>query len=692
MVICQRCQKRPAEVQTSQNIGGRIVYAPVCRVCFEEIQKTAQTVSFVEKFGKDLTEMARVGKLDPVIGRANEILRIVHILSRRTKNNPVLIGDPGVGKTAIVEGLAQKVVEGSVPEQLKGKRIVSIDMASLVAGTAHRGQFEERLKKVLEEVISTQGQVILFIDEMHTIVGAGAAEGSVDAANILKPALSRGEMQLIGATTIDEYRKRIERDKALERRFQTIYVSEPTVDETREIIKGLKIKYEKFHQVEITPEAIEAAVTMSDRYISDRFLPDKAIDLIDEACAMVRISEVKEPENLKEVEKEIQVVKEAEKLAGGEEKLRCEKRLEELSVIKKELMEIWTKTKLEDIPPITRNDVAKIISKATNIPLEDLSQEERLKLANLESLIHKRVVGQDLAVKAVSEAVRRARAGVKNPARPIGSFIFLGPTGVGKTELAKALTQVLYGSDEMLVRIDMSEYMEKHAISKMIGSPPGYVGYDEAGQLTEIVRRKPFSVVLFDEIEKAHPEVFNILLQIMEDGRLTDSHGRAVDFKNTILILTSNLGSQVAKIPSIGFADGSKASSSYALMESKIMAEVKNNFAPEFVNRLDEIIIFKPLSEKETNEIVVKELEKVNAMLGLQQVTLTYDKKAVLYLAKIGFSEEYGARMLKRTIQKYIENLVSDMIIGGQIKSGDSISLDILEKQVKIAVCEKVTV
>ena len=692
MVLCQRCQKRPAEIQTSQSVDGRVVYAPVCKECFEEIQKTAQSVSFVEKFGRDLTQMARDGKLDPVIGRTTEIQRIIHILSRRTKNNPVLIGDPGVGKTAIVEGLAQKVVEGSVPEPLKGKRIISVDMASLIAGTVHRGQFEERLKNVLGEVIGAQGQIILFVDELHTIVGAGASEGSIDAANILKPALSRGEMQLIGATTIDEYRRRIERDKALERRFQTIIVPEPTVAETKEIIQGLKARYEKFHQVEITSEAIEASVIMSDRYVSDRFLPDKAIDLIDEACAMVRISQVKEPENLKEVEKEILVLKEKEKTAETSEKALLTARLESLLLIKKELMEIWTKTKLEDIPQITRNDIAKIISKATGIPLEELSQEERQKLVNLEMLIHKRVVGQDEAIKVISEAIRRARAGVKNPARPIGSFMFLGPTGVGKTELAKALTQVLYGNDELLVRIDMSEYMEKHAVSRIIGSPPGYVGYEEAGQLTEIVRRKPFSVILFDEIEKAHHEVFNILLQVMEDGRLTDSHGRVVDFKNTILIMTSNLGSVASKMPSIGFTDEDATVSAYKMAESKIMAEVKSNFAPEFVNRVDEIIIFKPLSKDETNQIVVKELEKVNAMLAMQEIALTYDNKTIAYLSKEGFSEEYGARMLKRIIQKHVENPISDLLISGKIVAGDTVALDILEKQVKISVCEKVKV
>ncbi|PIS23186.1 ATP-dependent Clp protease ATP-binding subunit ClpC [candidate division WWE3 bacterium CG08_land_8_20_14_0_20_40_13] len=690
MIMCQRCQKRPAEIQTSQNIGGRIVYAPVCRECFDEIQKSAQTASFVEKFGKDLTLMAQEGKLDPVIGRAEEISRIIHILSRRTKNNPVLIGDPGVGKTAVVEGLAQKIVEGSVPEPLKGKRVVTIDMASMIAGTSHRGQFEERLKNVLDEVIGAQGQIIMFIDEIHTIVGAGSAEGAMDAANILKPALSKGEIQLIGATTIDEYRRRIEKDKALERRFQTILINEPTISQTKEIIYGLKEKYEKFHQVAITNDAVTASVELSDRYISDRFLPDKAIDLIDEACAMVRIAQVKEPENLKEVEKEINELREAVK---NNPDGSLKEKLIQLESVKKELLEIWTKTKLEDIPEVSKNDVAKIISRATGIPLEDLSEEERERLAHLENKLHERMVGQEEAVKAVSESVRRARAGLKNPQRPIGTFMFMGPTGVGKTELAKALTQVLYGSDELLVRLDMTEYMEKHTVSRMIGSPPGYVGFEDAGQLTEIVRRKPFSVVLFDEIEKAHPEVFNILLQIMDDGRLTDSHGRTVDFKNTILIMTSNLGSQTVRMPSIGFGgDLGKKLVGYEEMKEKILSELKTSFSPEFLNRVDEVLVFKPLSGEDIKAIVSKELKKTALLLDNQGINVIFSESCLSYLSQNGFSEEYGARLLKRLIQKTVENPLSDMIIRGEAKGGDTVEVFLVKGQIKVKVLEKALV
>jgi len=685
MIICQRCQKKPAEIQTSQNIGGRIVYAPVCRECFEEIQKSAQTASFVEKFGKDLTKYALEGRLDPVIGRTEEISRIIHILSRRTKNNPVLIGDPGVGKTAIVEGLAQKIVEGTVPETLRGKRVVTIDLALVVAGTAHRGQFEERLKNILSEVISAQGQIIMFIDEIHTIVGAGSAEGAMDAANILKPALAKGEIQLIGATTLDEYRKRIEKDKALERRFQTIIVLEPTPAESKSILIGLKEKYEKFHQVKISIDAINSAVELSDRYISDRFLPDKAIDLIDEACAMVRIAQVKEPENLKEVEREIVFLKNQESSEINKS------RLLDLERVKKELMDIWTKTKLEDIPEVTKNDVAKIVSKATGIPLSDLSEEERERLASLESRIHERIVGQAEAVKLISESIKRARAGLKNPTRPIGSFMFLGPTGVGKTELAKALTEVLYGSDNLLVRMDMTEYMEKHTVSKIIGSPPGYVGFEEAGQLTEIVRRKPFSVILFDEIEKAHPDIFNILLQIMDDGRLTDSHGRMVDFKNTIIILTSNLGSKISNFPSIGFNESKAMESFDELYEDnkeKVLKELKSSFSPEFINRLDDIIVFRSLSKADIKQIVAKELNKVEQLLKGQEVSIKFNEGLLNYLSENGFSSDYGARMLKRLILKTVENPLSDMIISGVIKRGDLIEFNFAKNKADIKVKE----
>lgn len=690
MVVCQRCGRRPAVIQ-SQQIGpdGRPIFVNLCEICFQEVKEEAARTSFLDKYGRDLTAMAREDRLDPVIGRKLEIDRVIHILSRRTKNNPVLIGDPGVGKTAIVEGLAQRIFQGAVPETLVGKRVVSLDVALMLAGASHRGEFEQRLKKTIEEVINAKGGIILFIDELHTIIGAGAAEGAIDAANMLKPALSRGELQAIGATTLDEYRQHVEKDAALERRFQPIVVSEPTINDTIEILKGLRPKYEKHHQVKIEDEALVAAAELSDRYVADRFLPDKAIDLVDEAGAKVRLSVVKEPENLKQVEDELVALKASQvRSLKSAEKTQLQKKIDGLEKVKAELTDLWIKTKMEDVPVVKKFNIAEILSSITGIPLTDLSEEDKDKLLNLEDRLHKRIVNQVEAVKVLSEAIRRSRSILKDPKRPIGSFLFLGPTGVGKTELTKALAEVLYGSEDLMIRVDMSEFMERHTVSRLIGSPPGYIGFEKGGQLTETVRRKPFSVILLDEIEKAHPEVFNILLQIMDDGRLTDGHGRTVDFKNTIIIMTSNVGSEILNRSLIGFTSDSKETQKeekdYEKIKSRVLETLKQTFRPEFINRIDEVVVFHPLNRKQIKQIAENLLFQVSSLLASKGIELEVTEAAKDLLVKEGFDSEYGARPMKRLIQKEIENLISDKMISGDIRTGSKVVVENEKGKLKI--------
>lgn len=628
----------------------------------------------LNQFGRDLTEMAREDKLDPVIGRSNETQRVLEILSRRIKNNPCLIGDPGVGKTAIAEGLAQKIVEGNIPEILKDKRVVTLDLSSMIAGSKYRGEFEDRLKKVMEE-IRKAGNVILFIDEIHTIIGAGGAEGAIDASNILKPALARGEIQAIGATTIDEYRKHIEKDAALERRFQPVMVGEPTKEEAIQILKGLRDKYEAHHRVKITDDAIEAAVNLSDRYITDRYLPDKAIDLIDEAGAKVRIQNLTAPPDMKKLEDELdKTTKEKEDAIRIQDFEKAAKLRDKEKDLKDKLDGLKMNWKTQnDVSThiVSETQIAAVISKWTNIPVEKLTETETERLLKLEEILHNRVIGQEEAVKAIARAVRRARVGLKDPNRPIGSFIFLGPTGVGKTELSKALAEAMFGDENSMIRIDMSEYMEKHTVSRLIGSPPGYVGYDEGGQLTEKVRRQPYSVVLFDEIEKAHPDVFNILLQILEDGRLTDSKGKTVNFKNTIVIMTSNAGaSTIRKQKTMGFAiDNEKQrENEYEKMKDNIMEELKRSFRPEFLNRIDDIIVFHQLEEKDLIKIVALMLKSVGDRLKEQGISIEFDEEAEKFLVKEGFDTTYGARPLRRAITKAVEDKLSEEILKGNVK------------------------
>lgn len=631
----------------------------------------------LNQFGTDLTKQATEGKLDPVIGRKDEIERVIQILSRRTKNNPCLIGEPGVGKTAVVEGLAEKIVSGDVPELLKNKRVVTIDISSMVAGAKYRGDFEERIKKSLNEV-KKAGDVILFIDEIHTIVGAGSAEGAIDAANILKPLLARGEIQLIGATTLNEYRKYIEKDAALERRFSPVNVLEPSSEDTIQILKGVRDKYEAHHNVKITDAAIEAAVKLSVRYVNDRFLPDKAIDLIDEAASRIRLKTYSEPEDLKKLEEKISKLDQEKEDAIRVQKFETAAKLrDEERALREKLekeKEKWKNKKTKSVTTLTDEDIAEVIASWTGIPTSKITQDENKRLKNLENTLHKRVIGQNEAVEAVAKAIRRGRVGLKDPKRPIGSFLFLGPTGVGKTELSKALAEALFGSEDAMIRVDMSEYMEPHSVSKLIGSPPGYVGFDDGGQLTEKIRRKPYAVILLDEIEKAHPDVMNMLLQILEDGRLTDAQGRTVNFKNTVIIMTSNVGARlITDKNTLGFSNVENTNDNdYENIKKDVMGELKKQFRPEFINRIDEIIVFHKLTDEEIGQIIDIMLKEVENRLTDQNIKLKVDKSVKELIAKKGVDKAFGARPLRRSIQSMLEDKVAEEILEGNLRPGDN--------------------
>ena len=672
------------------------------RKCYEVCVKHGKRVSVMEpvkggalaEFTRDLTEAARSGKLDPVIGREKEIARVIQILSRRTKNNPVLIGEPGVGKTAIAEGLAQRIVAADVPEDLLDKRVLSLDLSGMVAGTKYRGEFEERIKNTINEV-KKAGNVILFIDELHTIVGAGSAEGAVDAANILKPALSRGEIRVIGATTLNEYRKYIEKDAALERRFQPITVGEPSPEATLEILKGLRDKYEAHHHLTITDGALEAAVRLSRRYINDRFLPDKAIDLMDEAASQVRMAAESASPDLKDLEEKIAALHREKEEAVTAQDFEKAAQLRDIEKDYQEQVEIerdkWHKQMSVSRGTVTEDDIAKVVAGWTGIPVTRLTEDESQRLLQLEKVLHERVVGQDEAVAAVAKAIRRSRVGLKDPKRPIGSFLFLGPTGVGKTELCKTLAEAMFGDENAMIRIDMSEYMEKHTVSRLVGSPPGYVGHEEGGQLTEKVRRKPYSVVLFDEIEKAHPDVWNILLQILEDGIVTDSQGRRVDFKNTIIVMTSNVGAKniTAADTPLGFDGSGEAAKRteeerFARIKDAVMAELRQTFRPEFLNRIDEIIVFHQLTEENIRSIARRMLDTIGSRMAAQGITLQADDDAVAALAKDGFDARYGARPLRRTLQNEVEDVVAEQMLDGQLKSGDTAHIRLKDDKVVI--------
>lgn len=655
--------------------------------------KNKSATPTLDQYSRDLTALAKEGKLDPVIGRENEIQRVVQILSRRTKNNPCLVGEPGVGKTAIAEGLASRIVEGNIPDTIKDKRLMTLDLSGMVAGSKYRGEFEERIKKVISEVIN-DGSVLLFIDELHTIIGAGGAEGAIDASNILKPSLARGEIQLIGATTREEYRKYIEKDAALERRFQPVSVEEPSEDETVLILRGLRESYETHHKVTITDDALEAAAKMSARYINDRYLPDKAIDLIDEAASKVRLSTYTVSPKIKELEEiNVQLEKDKEEAIkreayeeAGEIKKKQAANIEKMEKLK----EKEEREKKEKVLYVTENEIADIISSWTKIPVKKLAEEESERLMKLEQILHERVVGQEEAVTAVAKAIRRGRVGLKDPNRPIGSFLFLGPTGVGKTELCKALAEAMFGSENSMIRVDMSEYMEKHSVSKLIGSPPGYVGYDEGGQLSEKVRRNPYSVILFDEIEKAHPDVFNILLQVLDDGRITDAQGRQVSFKNTIIIMTSNAGAQRIISPkTLGFTSGQDIEADYKKMKESVMEEVKRLFKPEFINRIDEIMVFHPLTKENIREIVGIMLKNISKRTQSQMsIILKPTAGTIDHLVESGYDQKYGARPLRRAIQTQIEDKLAEAVLEGRVKQGDTVSVRLKGKEIVFFVKE----
>lgn len=651
----------------------------------------------LDEFGSNLTQLAQEGKLDPVVGRTREIERVIQILGRRTKNNPVLIGEPGVGKTAIAEGLAQRIVQGDVPDILADKRVVSLDIGLLVAGTKYRGEFEERLKKIMDE-IRNAGNIILVIDEVHTLIGAGAAEGAIDAANILKPALARGELQCIGATTLDEYRKHIERDAALERRFQPIMVGEPSVSETIEILFGLRERYEQHHKLKISDAALEAAAKLADQYISDRFLPDKAIDLIDEAASRVRLINSQLPPAARELDQELRrVLKEKDAAVRAQDFDRAGELRDREMEIKQQIRAIAAAKKAEEssrqeMPEVTEEDIAQVVSAWTGVPVAKLTESESEKLLHMEETLHQRIIGQDEAVRAISRAIRRARVGLKNPNRPIASFIFSGPTGVGKTELTKALAAYFFGSESAMIRLDMSEYMERHTVSKLIGSPPGYVGYNEGGQLTEAVRRRPYTVVLFDEIEKAHPDVFNLLLQILEDGRLTDAKGRTVDFKNTLIVMTSNIGSKVIEKGggSLGFEfNTNDEDANYNRIRNLVHEELKQYFRPEFLNRVDEIIVFRQLTKEEVKQIADILLKEVFDRMKEKKIYLTVSDRFKDLLVEEGYNPSYGARPLRRAIQRLLEDILAEEILTGHVKEGSEVLIDVdEERKPKVLVTE----